>query len=603
MEKDFHLYGTYYAARTAGFDHDASELIANAAQFVDDCKETVVYSSAGGGKIKHNKISINLPTGKKYDFYPFLCGMEGPGWMALRKNDFHRQTWPIFHFLPGNYSIGRAPSIPGHTPRAFEGQNYASCSPAVHREMDKTFPLMCRPNSELVKGMINETVEFYHKYGNSTDDSMRDLLLLLVGLRMHVLADSFAHQDHVGTPDKKINGLKREDLTFTPYGRWDVVEWIPDFTREVPIRWENSASPTTCAAHAPGGRNVLGIIGAGREWTANLGHGRLGHLPDYSWMTYKYYPGWSNGQETRNNPSQYMRAFLTMVHAMECIQNNSTFVPFDDAGLIRAGRNHRATISEIQNLLTASPEAAGRYAANLKGITYTEDAAARCEKWSLEINQRLGNVFVNYNGEHWGNWAVEHSGATVNLEDIRRQKFFLFNCAAKKHFQFVVNCFTGFHGFKLFQLDTIKKEYDPHFGMLDEILGLLGASADGSALEVWREKTAKCFEKCMTAATTPKQMQGLGFLKDAVLGAGNPVLALQNLLATIKNEKRDQTMFRLFTNPRIKQKLTELKKMLYGFTIGYDAGFRAGQRDGYTAGYTTAQLEKMLDDFEDYFTL
>ena len=36
----------------------------------------------------------------------------------------------------------------------------------------------------------------------------------------------------------------------------------------------------------------------------NLGHGRAGHLPDYSFMRYKYLPAWGDYEECiKDNPS------------------------------------------------------------------------------------------------------------------------------------------------------------------------------------------------------------------------------------------------------------------------------------------------------------
>lgn len=37
MNKDFHYYATYLAALLAGFSKEETDIIAYAAQFVDDC--------------------------------------------------------------------------------------------------------------------------------------------------------------------------------------------------------------------------------------------------------------------------------------------------------------------------------------------------------------------------------------------------------------------------------------------------------------------------------------------------------------------------------------------------------------------------------------
>ena len=43
-----------------------------------------------------------------------------------------------------------------------------------------------------------------------------------------------------------------------------------------------------------------------------LGHGRAGHLPDYSFMRYRYLPAWGNYEEIiKNNPEDYMHARIS----------------------------------------------------------------------------------------------------------------------------------------------------------------------------------------------------------------------------------------------------------------------------------------------------
>jgi hypothetical protein len=56
----------------------------------------------------------------------------------------------------------------------------------------------------------------------------------------------------------------------------------------------------------------------------NLGHGRAGHLPDYSFIRYRYLPAWGNYDEIyKDNPSDYMKAFTQMVYAMRYIRGKT----------------------------------------------------------------------------------------------------------------------------------------------------------------------------------------------------------------------------------------------------------------------------------------
>ena len=53
----------------------------------------------------------------------------------------------------------------------------------------------------------------------------------------------------------------------------------------------------------------------------NLGHGRAGHLPDYSFMRYKYLPAWGDYEEIiKDNPSDYFHAFCQMIEAMKYLR-------------------------------------------------------------------------------------------------------------------------------------------------------------------------------------------------------------------------------------------------------------------------------------------
>ena len=55
----------------------------------------------------------------------------------------------------------------------------------------------------------------------------------------------------------------------------------------------------------------------------NLGHGRVGHLPDYSFARYRYLPAWANYAEiTKDNPADYINAFCQMVLALRYLRGD-----------------------------------------------------------------------------------------------------------------------------------------------------------------------------------------------------------------------------------------------------------------------------------------
>lgn len=97
MNLDFHYYGTYVAARLAGYDLDSAQTIAHAAQYVDDSNKSMLSDSLG-----HPYIS---------DFSPIPTGQSM--WDMVDKDIFWSEEalneiadiWVPFHFLPGNYGI------------------------------------------------------------------------------------------------------------------------------------------------------------------------------------------------------------------------------------------------------------------------------------------------------------------------------------------------------------------------------------------------------------------------------------------------------------------------------------------------------------------
>lgn len=53
----------------------------------------------------------------------------------------------------------------------------------------------------------------------------------------------------------------------------------------------------------------------------NLGHGRAGHLPDYSFIRYKYVTAWGDYEETlKDNPHDFLYAFAQMIRAMKYLR-------------------------------------------------------------------------------------------------------------------------------------------------------------------------------------------------------------------------------------------------------------------------------------------
>ncbi len=186
------------------------------------------------------------------------------------------RIWASFHFLPCNLHAERK-----------------RCS---MRYLNK-YRLICGPNGDLLEDTLHLAM---------------DKGLQAAGLAMHVLADTWAHKNFAGTPSLVINNT---DRYFT--------ELLPDGT-ERPVTFR----------HSPGrpddpekGIYINTLYQFNENSVMNLGHGRAGHLPDYSYARYRYQPAWKDyEEELKDNPSDYYHAFCQMVYALRYLRgDNPTF--------------------------------------------------------------------------------------------------------------------------------------------------------------------------------------------------------------------------------------------------------------------------------------
>ena len=180
------------------------------------------------------------------------------------------RIWASFHFLPRDLNAA--------TPRAT-------------KDYKNKYRLICGPDGRLVA----DTVELAK--GRS---------IQAAGIAMHVLSDTWAHRNFAGTPSLVINNT---DNSF--------YEILPDGTaRKIAFK------------HSPGASDDIEnnlynstVFNTSENSILNLGHGHAGHLPDYSFIRYKYMPAWDNYREClKDNPSDYYNAFCQMVFAMRYLR-------------------------------------------------------------------------------------------------------------------------------------------------------------------------------------------------------------------------------------------------------------------------------------------
>lgn len=179
------------------------------------------------------------------------------------------RIWASFHFLP--YDL------------------YAEKKHCSKRYLDK-YRLICNSNGALVKDTVT--------LAKDKDPGA-------VGIAMHVLADTWAHKYFAGTPSLVINNTN-----------YYFFELLSDRGRQIKFRHKASSpdDPDTGAYTATIYQNSENSI-------MNLGHGRAGHLPDYSFIRYMYLPAWGDYEEVvKDNPSDYYHAFCQMIYAMQYLR-------------------------------------------------------------------------------------------------------------------------------------------------------------------------------------------------------------------------------------------------------------------------------------------
>lgn len=218
----------------------------------------------------------------------FIKSVKGPSMAAttqlsMEMADAHTNVtglqditriWASFHFLPFDL--------------------YAQLPDRSHRYMQK-YRLICNPNGRLVA----DTVQLAKGRG-----------LEACGMAMHVLADTWAHRYFAGTPSFVINNATHFVELITIDGE----------EQERPIQF--SHNPRT-EEDVEKNRFVSSLYQNNENSMMNLGHGRAGHLPDYSFMRYRFLPAWGNYKEIiKDNPDDYYHAFCQMVYALKTLRDD-----------------------------------------------------------------------------------------------------------------------------------------------------------------------------------------------------------------------------------------------------------------------------------------
>lgn len=258
MREDFHYYATYCAAYLAGYSHEESQDLGYCANMVDFCTSSFLASVKGPKAAE----TSHLPTE--------LLNLR----MDIISLQNITRAWAAFHFLP--YDLYA--KLPGRP------KNYMN-----------RYRLICGPNGCLIEDTMKLAKE-----GS----------LQAKGIALHVLADTWAHKYFAGTPTYVINNVSGEVYEMIDEDG-QCVEKEVSFTHNPRFR-DNIFKPKYLNTFHQTVENTV----------MNLGHGRIGNLPDYSFAVYKYMPAWKNYEYViKDNRKDYYAAFCQMLYALKYFRN------------------------------------------------------------------------------------------------------------------------------------------------------------------------------------------------------------------------------------------------------------------------------------------
>ncbi|MCX5852460.1 MAG: hypothetical protein NT072_10485 [Deltaproteobacteria bacterium] len=150
MEKDFHFNTVYALARAAGFGPDNAKIAAYASQHTDDAKYHHTLEFENGGRFQQTLTA-----------HQFLAAG------AISKDTSYTIYVP-FHFIPGNHGVD------------FYERMYT------------------RPNSIIAQRVVNDFLQM----------PLKPYSLHLLGIILHLYADTWSHQNFMGVEREHMNDVK-----------------------------------------------------------------------------------------------------------------------------------------------------------------------------------------------------------------------------------------------------------------------------------------------------------------------------------------------------------------------------------------------------------
>lgn len=443
MDQDYHYYATYLAAQMTGWSIKASNLMARASNYVDFFSEKRFRGY--WDMEKNNKLlrTINYP---RYTFQANysgnVVGAEG--------------LWSAFHFLPGNYVTTRsskAVKLPDYFKTWMSEPTFKPREEMSHDEASNQWRLT-RPLSTLSRAIITDTfllakdmqnirrilvhgpgLEHLIDKGDSEDIEKR-FLIILTGIRAHVIGDTWAHQDFAGIPSVlntyyDINGTK------VP-GKYGIEYKFPEMDT---YRYQVLGRAGQDNPYKKMPKEIFMAPPALGKLT-QLGHGWMSHLPDYSFISYRYRPCWKKdyAPHERINPAVYLDAFYDMLYFLHLVNLKTTpLVPLKPneknkiQEAIRAGWN--AGDTDVPRVISAKAWDKCIGELGYSSPVYLDTRDETGNKAALNGEEKDKLKYKSAAGTAYGTFTLQ---ILSNIDNkLQPSDFYLFQLAADYHFQYV----------------------------------------------------------------------------------------------------------------------------------------------------------------------
>ncbi len=179
MQKDFHFYVTYVLARCAGFGPKEAGVVAYASQFTDDAVEEDPLRFENGGFFQ--------PVTTSHNYHSLRGALASP----TREAGY--RVWIPFHFMPGG------------------DERSGKSEDPFYRRLEVR-PVKLGDGSPLDRALRRMLEAGDRPYG-----------LHLLGIALHVLADTWSHQGFIGLtrPENEVEDMEIEGER---KGFWDVLK-------------------------------------------------------------------------------------------------------------------------------------------------------------------------------------------------------------------------------------------------------------------------------------------------------------------------------------------------------------------------------------------